>query len=239
MRNPTKARPLQDAAAAAGVAVEVAQLDVTDPTSRERAVADVMTQYGRIDVLINNAGLCAIGAAEVLGEDNLRGQFETNLFGVYALIVAVVPGMRVRRSGRIVNVSSVGAFYTPKFMMGYCASKHALDALSVGMDLELKDFNVRVTSVAPSGFGTALSSNVAPPSVEPLYGNAPRKRYEDWVAALEKRPDISPVVEAIVEAATTPNPRLRYLVKSSSTPPPLEAIVTAKNRFDEDRRSAG
>jgi NAD(P)-dependent dehydrogenase (short-subunit alcohol dehydrogenase family) len=175
----------------------------------------------------------------MLGEADLRNQFETNLFAAYALTVAVLPGMRARRSGRIVNVSSVAAFFAPRYMMAYAAAKHALDALSVEMDLELKDFNIRVTSVAPVGFGTALSSNVPPPPVEPVYGDAPRKCYDDWAALLGKRSDIFPVVDAIVEAATTSNPRLRYLVKASPTPLPFESIVAEKERFDEGRRFAG
>jgi NAD(P)-dependent dehydrogenase (short-subunit alcohol dehydrogenase family) len=238
MRNTAKAGPLRKAAGAAGVDVVVAPLDVTDSSSRARAVAEVVARYGQIDVLINNAGLCSIGASEMLGEDNLRDQFETNVFAVYALTAAVLPGMRARRSGRIVNVSSVAAFFAPKYMMAYAATKHALDALSAEMDLELKEFNVRVTSVAPVGFGTALSSNVPPPPVEPVYGDGPRKSYDDWVALLGKRSDISPVVDAIVDAATTPNPRLRYLVKASPTPLPFESIVMEKERFDEGRRSA-
>jgi len=239
MRDTAKAGPLREAAAAAGVDVAIAPLDVTNPGSRERAVADVVARHGQIDVLINNAGICSIGASELLGEDNLREQFETNVFAVYALTAAVLPHMRARRSGRIVNVSSVAAFFAPKYMMGYAASKHALDALSVEMDLELKDFNVRVTSVAPVGFGTALSSNVPPPPLEPVYGDAPRKSYDDWAALLGRRTDLSPVVDAIVEAATTPNPRQRYLVKASPAPLPFEPIIGEKARFDEGRRSAG
>jgi NAD(P)-dependent dehydrogenase (short-subunit alcohol dehydrogenase family) len=239
MRDTDKAGPLREAARAAGVDVTIAPLDVTDSRSRERAVADVVARYGQIDVLINNAGICSIGASELLGEGNLREQFETNLFAVYALTAAVLPGMRARRSGRIVNVSSVAAFFAPKYMMGYAATKHALDALSAEMDLELKDFNVRVTSVAPVGFGTALASNVPPPAVEPVYGDAPRKCYDDWVALLGKRSDVAPVVDAIVEAATTPNPRLRYLVKASPAPLPFEPIVLEKERLDEGRRSVG
>jgi NAD(P)-dependent dehydrogenase (short-subunit alcohol dehydrogenase family) len=237
MRDTAKAGALREAAAAAGVDVVLAPLDVTDRASREHAVADVLARFGRIDVLINNAGVCSVGAAEDLGEDNLRRQFETNLFAVWALTAAVLPGMRARRAGRIVNVSSVAAFFAPKYMTGYAATKHALDALSVGMDLELKDFNVRVTSVAPVAFGTALSVNVTAPAVQGPYGDAPRKCYDDWAALLAKRGDISPVVDAIVEAATTPEPRLRYLVKASPSPLPFEAIVVEKDRFDEPRRS--
>lgn len=237
MRDTVKAGRLQEAAEAAGVNVDVLALDVTDAGSREYAVAHVIETYGQIDVLINNAGICSIGASEMLGEANLRAQFETNVFAIYALITAVLPGMRARRSGRIVNVSSVAALFAPKYMMAYAATKHALDALSTELDLELKDFNIRVTTVAPVAFGTALSSNVQPPVVEPVYGDAPRKCYDDWASLMRRHTDITPVIDAIVEASTTPNPRQRYLVKASSTPLAFEPIFVEKERFDEGRRS--
>lgn len=239
MRNPDKAGPLRAAAAAALVELEVAQLDVTDSASRDRAVADAIAKHGRIDVLINNAGIYATGAAEELGEADLRAQFETNVFGVFALTMAVLPAMRARKSGRIVNLTSVVSFFTPPFAANYAASKHALDALSIGLDYELRPFNVRVTSVAPGGYGTALAANAAPPRNESAYGDRPARRYEAWKAMLEGAPDLTPVVDAIVKAATTAHPKLRYLVTSAETPPPIGAIVAQKDQFDEARRAAG
>lgn len=234
MRNLAKAEPLRRAAT--GLDLEVLRLDVTDSASRDGAVEAVIAKHGQIDVLINNAGLCSLGAAEILGEDNLRAQFESNVFGAFALIETVLPGMRARRSGRIVNMTSVAAFIAPQFMTGYAASKHALDAITVGMALELKDFNIRVTSVAPTAYGTGLSANTKPPAADTPYGEQPLKRYTEWIATMKGRADISKVIEAIVEAATTPDPKLRYLVTPS--PPPFVAIVDEKNRFDEDRLAA-
>lgn len=239
MRDPDKSAALRAAASAAGVDVEIRQLDVTDTASRERAVAETVTSHGQIDVLINNAGIFSTGAAEELGESDLRAQFETNVFGAFALTMAVLPAMRERGSGRIVNLTSVVSFFAPPFTAGYAASKHALDALSIGLDYELKDFNVRVTSVAPGGFGTALTGNTATPSAETVYGEGPTKRYDTWKAMLEGSPDISPVVEAIVEAATTSDPKLRYLVTSELTPPPIAEIASVKDTFDEARRAGG
>jgi len=239
MRDTAKAGPLRKAAEAAGADVEIASLNVTDADSRQRAVAKIIDTHGQVDVLINNAGICSIGAAELLGEENLRAQFETNVFAVYAMIEAVLPGMRERRSGRIVNVSSVAALFAPRYMMAYAATKHALDALSTELDLELMDFNIRVATVAPVAFGTALSNNVQPPSVEPVYGDAPRKYYDDWAALMSEQADITPVVDAIVEASTAPDPRQRYLVKASPTPLAFEPIFVEKQRFDEGRRKEG
>ena len=236
MRNPDKAGVLRSAADAAGVEVDVVQLDVTDPASRDRAVADVIARDSQIDVLINNAGIYSTGAAEELGEADLREQFETNVFGAFALTMAVLPAMRERRSGRIVNLTSVVSFFAPPFTASYAAAKHALDALSIGLDYELRDFNIRVTSVAPGGFGTALTGKTPRPA-ESAYGEGPMKRYETWKAMLEGSPDITPVVEAIVEAATAPDPKLRYLVTSELTPAPIAEIVSVKDAFDEARRA--
>ena len=238
MRNLEKAGPLRAAAAAAGVEVTVAQLDVTDAASRARAVAETIVAQGQIDVLINNAGIYSTGSTEELGEADLRAQFETNVFGAFALTMAVLPAMRQRKSGRIVNLTSAVSFFAPPFATVYAASKHALDALSIGLDYELKDFNVRVTSVAPGGHGTALSANAGLPLAESVYGARPAERYDAWKSMLEGSPDITPVVEAIVEASTTPDPKLRYLVTSALTPPPIAAIVAEKDGFDTARRES-
>jgi NAD(P)-dependent dehydrogenase (short-subunit alcohol dehydrogenase family) len=235
MRNLDKAEPLRTAAK--GMDMQILRLDVTVPASRDKVISEVLARHGQIDVLINNAGLCSLDASEVLGEGDLRALFETNVFGAFSLIMAVLPAMRARRSGRIVNVTSVASFMAPQFMTGYAATKHALDAISVGMDLELKDFDVRVTSVAPAAYGTSLGENVPPPTVGTPYSDEAIKRYEAFTATMDGRTDISPVVEAIVEAATTADPKQRYLV--TPAPPPFAAIVDEKERFDEARRATG
>ena len=236
MRNPEKAGALR--AAAADVEVEVRPLDVTDASSRERAVSETIAAHGQIDVLINNAGIYSSGALEELGEADLRSQFETNVFGAFEMAMAVLPAMRERRSGRIVNLTSVVSFFSPPYTAGYAASKHALDALSIGLDYELKEFNVRVTSVAPGAYGTDLKENAVVAATESLYGEGPSKRHAIWEAMLDGSPDITPVVEAIVEAATTPEPKLRYLVTSELTPPPIGAIAAIKDEFDTARRES-
>lgn len=215
--------------------LEILRLDVTDRVSRDAVISDVLQKYGHIDVLINNAGVCSLGALEVLGESDLRAQFETNVFGPFSLMMAALPGMRVRRSGRIVNVSSVAAFFAPEFMAHYAATKYAMDALSVGLALELKGFNIQVTAVAPAAYGSALGTNANTPDAGTPYGHAPLSRYEAWITTLQDRTDISPVVEAIVVAATAPDPKLRYLV--APTTPPFANIFEEKQRFDEGRRA--
>lgn len=231
MRNLSKAQALRNLAG--DLPIDVMQLDVTNSISRAAAVAAVTDKYGRIDVLINNAGIFSMGAMETLGEASLRALFETNVVGQYALTCLVLPAMRERRGGRVVNVTSAAAFLARQYMTGYAASKHAMDAISIGMDLELKPFNVRVTSVAPVQYGTDIADNTPPPSESTPYGVEPSKHYHEWKSVAMGRPDISPVINAIVEAATSRQPKQRYLVAPG--PLPIDTIFAEKQRFDEGR----
>jgi NAD(P)-dependent dehydrogenase (short-subunit alcohol dehydrogenase family) len=232
MRDLSKADRLREAAGT--LDIDILQLDITDARSREDAIRAATAKYGGIDVLINNAGIFSMGALEMLGESDLRALFETNVFSTFALTTLVLPSMRERRSGRIVNVTSAGAFVARQFMTGYAASKHAMDAISIGMDIELKPFNIRVTSVAPVQYGTDIGENTPPPSADTPYGIAPANQYSEWKSIMMGRVDLSPVTNAIVEAATAPDPKQRYLVAPG--PLPIDAIFGEKQRFDEGRR---
>ncbi len=209
------------------------ELDIADQASREQAVADASAKYGPIDILINNAGIFYMGAMEVLGEENLRRQFETNVFGTFALTNLIVPTMRERRTGRIVNVTSAGAFLARQYMAGYAATKHAMDAITIGLDLELKPFNIRVCSVAPVQYGTSIADNTALPSSDTPYGDQPAIHYKEWRKTALGRPDYSAVTKAIVDAATSTFPQQRYLIAPG--PLPIDDIFDAKARFDEAR----
>lgn len=231
VRDIAKARPIAESDV--GSKIDVVTLDVTDARSRETAVAGVLARHGRIDVLVNNAGIFTFGPAETLGEASLRELFEANVFGVFAMTMAVLPGMRERRAGRIVNVSSAGAFGVRPFMTGYCASKHALDALTSGMDGELAAFNIRVMSVAPVSYVTNIVRSE--PDGHSPYGDAPLRYFNDFITAMRQRTDFSPVTDAIIEAATAAEPQRRYLVAPPGNP--FEAIVAAKNVLENARRA--
>lgn len=226
VRDPAARRALQHQGPNGGL--EVITLDVTDAKARDTAVRALLDRYGQIDVLINNAGILSFGPLEALGEQDLRAQFETNLFAAVAMMLAVLPGMRSRRSGRIVNVTSVAAFGVRPFMTGYAATKHALDALSLGMDRELRSFDIRVTSVAAIAFATGIGRQE--PDRDTPYGDAPLRLFEQWRDRMSRRTDLTPVVEAIVEAATASSPRGRYLVAPGETM--FDEIFAAKERFD-------
>lgn len=198
------------------------ELDVTDAASRERA----LERIGDVDVLVNNAGVLDVGSWELQDESRLRRVFETNVFGPVALSRAVLPGMRRRGRGRIVNVSAVGAVNPTPFLGAYTASKHALDALSVSLDGEVAPFGIRVCAVLPGPFGTEILQRADDGAEAGPYAEAVR----DYREALGGRladggTDFSPVVDAVLAAATDPEPRRRYLVAGERLTTLLGPIV--------------
>ena len=130
------------------------ELDVTDFAAIPRRIADVERSVGPIDVLVNNAGYGHEGVLEESSIDELRRQFDANVFGPVAMIKAVLPGMRERRRGRIVNVTSMGGFITMPGIGFYCGSKFALEGISEALGKEVAGFGIRVTTLAPGQFRT-------------------------------------------------------------------------------------
>lgn len=129
-------------------------LDVTDFDAIEPVVAAVMQRVGPIDVLVNNAGYGHEGTLEESGLDAMRRQFDVNVFGAVAMTKAVLPSMRERRSGHIVNITSMGGFITMPGIAYYCGSKFALEGISEVLAKEVAGFGVKVTAVAPGSFRT-------------------------------------------------------------------------------------
>ena len=139
--------------------VKLVQLDVREQASIDDAVARVVAEAGRIDALVNNAGQNLIGSVEETAISEIESLFDTNVFGMVRTIRAVLPYMRARRSGRIINVSSVLGFLPAPYMGAYSASKHAAEGLSESLDHELRQFGVRVTLVQPSFTNTSFKMN--------------------------------------------------------------------------------
>ena len=129
-------------------------LDVTDYAAAPRTVADAEAAVGPIDVLVNNAGYGHEGVLEESSIDDLQRQFAANVFGPVAMIQAVLPGMRARRRGHIVNVTSMGGFITMPGIAFYCGSKFALEGISESLGKELAGLGIRVTALAPGQFRT-------------------------------------------------------------------------------------
>ncbi|MEK7951983.1 oxidoreductase [Luteolibacter soli] len=149
-------RAVEDLVALAPNNVLALRLDVTKAEDIREAVAAAVERFGRIDVLVNNAGYSVVGAVEETGEEDLRHIFETMFFGAVAMTQAVLPGMRERGSGTIVQISSVGGFITAPGFGPYCAAKHALEALSEALAAEVQPFGMRVLIVEPGAFRTEL-----------------------------------------------------------------------------------
>jgi NAD(P)-dependent dehydrogenase (short-subunit alcohol dehydrogenase family) len=208
MRNLDKVKPLLDAADAAGVDVETLALDVTDDDSVRQAVDAVLETVGRIDVLVNNAGISHYGTVELMPWDWLREMMETNFFGPVRMIRAVLPSMRAQRSGAIVNISSVsGRIPGFPFVSLYSASKHALGTLSESLAVEVDAFNIRVAIIEPGWFKTNIVANggVILDPASP-YSKLEAAEYATEQAAVDVAADPRIVAAAVVHAATHPGP---------------------------------
>ena len=198
--------------------LEALALDVTDGASIRSAVEAVLARAGRLDALVNNAGYGQYGAAEEVTLDEWRAQFEVNLFGTIAVTQAVLPAMRRARRGTIVNVSSVAGKLAVPFAAPYSASKHALEALSDALRIELGLFGIRVVLVEPgpieTRFGDRARSIVAPLISRPgpyreVYTLA--ERAMDGEFQKGKLP-ADAVARVIVDAIESDRPRTRYPV---------------------------
>jgi NAD(P)-dependent dehydrogenase (short-subunit alcohol dehydrogenase family) len=155
----TARRPeaLRDLVAAHPDQVDAVALDVTDAAAVARVVADVERRYGRIDVLVNNAGRGQVGAAEETTDAELRALFDLHVHGPAALVRAVLPGMRARRSGAIVQMSSFGGQVAYPGFSAYCATKFALEGYSEALAAEVGPLGIRVLVVEPGAFRTSFS----------------------------------------------------------------------------------
>jgi NAD(P)-dependent dehydrogenase (short-subunit alcohol dehydrogenase family) len=147
---------LDDLVAAHPDQLEALRLDVTDTAAAEAAVRDVVARHGRIDVLVNNAGRTHVGAFEETTDDELRELFDLHVLGPAALTRAVLPGMRERRSGAIVQMSSMGGQMSFAGFSAYSGTKFALEGMSEGLADEVREFGIKVLIVEPGAFRTSL-----------------------------------------------------------------------------------
>jgi short-subunit dehydrogenase len=194
------------------------RLDLTDAESIERAVDEVEAMFGRVSILVNNAGYGEFGSLEETPIESARRQFEVNVFGMAQLTQRVLPAMRDAGSGRIVNVSSLAGEFSSPLGGWYHASKFALEAISDSMRAELRPFGIDVTVVQPGPVRTAWHDD-AMQSLEATSGNGPYETMATAVARYHRSTqssaitsDAETVAEVIVEAATAKRPRTRYRV---------------------------
>lgn len=198
-----------------GAAIDVRELDVTKFETMPAFVASVLRDYGRIDVLVNNAGFPVAGFAEDIRLEELRQQFETNFFGAVALTTAVLPAMRRQRSGHIIQVSSIVGLNGAITVSSYAASKHALEGWSETLRLEVKALGIKVVLMEPGAFATDIWTRSAVMGKEVTKPSSPNlQRSLNVRDRISKIPKDDPVIvaRAIAAIAQDPNPRLRYLV---------------------------
>jgi len=230
MRRPESApEGLKALAADKSANVLIAPLDITNAASRGKAIDLAIQRFGRIDVLVNNAGITARGAIEDTPEELWRAIFETNLFGPIELIRLVLPLMRQQGGGRIINVTSVAALLKTPLLSAYGASKHALDTATAALDIETRSFGVRAACLMPGPFKTALPQNSLDRAPSPPYAAINRSFAEKFDAMEAKAPeDLSPVVDAVLAAATDADPAIRYPAGTDAVhilPPILQALA--------------
>jgi short-subunit dehydrogenase len=186
-------------------------LDVTSDESVAQTVADVISRFGRIDVLVNNAGMGSAGATEENSLAADRHVFEVNVFGVLRMTKAALPHMRAQGCGRIINISSIFGFIPAPFMASYGAAKHAIEGYSESVDHEVRQHGIRVLIVEPAGTRTRFDDNtVQPDNPLPVYAVTRRIVGEVVAGAVNDGDDPALVAAAIVAAATDPRPKLRY-----------------------------
>ncbi|WP_431100843.1 oxidoreductase [Roseateles noduli] len=214
-------RSLQKATPIAGV--ELVEMDVRKDASVLAGVLTVIGRAGRVDVLVNNAGVSMIGAVEETMPAEAAALFDTNVLGVLRVSQAVLPHMRERRQGRIINVSSVLGFLPGPYMGLYAASKHAIEGLSESLDHEVRQFGIRVTLVQPSYTKTSLEANS--PHAATLINAYDKERQRvtrSFSTNVNGGGDPATVANTIVDAA--------FGARRMRRPPPGQASLLSKLR---------
>jgi len=217
MRDLGRRERLDQALAASGVGakVDVRQLDVTKFDTIPGFVDGVVHDYGRLDVVVNNAGFAVAGFAEDIKLEELRLQFETNFFGAVAMTKAALPTMRRQHSGHIIQVSSIAGLHGSVTVSSYSASKHALEGWSESLRMEVNALGIKVVLVEPGAFQTDIWTRGAVMGEQATKQTSPNiQRSLRMRSTIEKLPKADPIIVArtIVAIAQDPNPKLRYLV---------------------------
>jgi NAD(P)-dependent dehydrogenase (short-subunit alcohol dehydrogenase family) len=233
MRNLGKGATIKSVAAKEGLPIRVVQLDVTEERSINDAIHSIKSDVGKIDVLVNNAGYGLNGAFEDLAMEEIKAQYETNLFGVIRVTQAVLPIMRKQKSGIIVNISSGAGRFGYPGGSAYVSTKFAIEGLSESMAYELEPFGIRVVLVEPGVIKTNFVNSIvaAKKSQDP---NSPYAQLMQNVATsfqhmIEGGSSTDVVAKVVLEAVTSENPSLRYLAGKD-----METWMEAKTSMSDE-----
>jgi NAD(P)-dependent dehydrogenase (short-subunit alcohol dehydrogenase family) len=190
------------------------QLDVRNVVSIEKAVANIIASSGRLDIVINNAGVGITGPLEEIPTEEIKNNFETNLFGPIEVMKAVLPQMRAQKSGLIINITSIAGYMGLPYRSVYSASKGALELITEGLRMEVKSFGIQITNVAPGDFATNIASGrfhaplIKNSAYEVPYGNTLKMMDEH----VDSGSNPTEMAEAIYHIIQNPNPRIHYKV---------------------------
>ena len=229
MRNLDRAGELRSIVAAEKLPVTVAALDVDDDASVSNAIDKALAENGRIDVLVNNAGVGGGGSVEEVPMAVFRQAMETNFFGALRCIKAVIPGMRERRHGCIVNVTSVAGRMATAAQAPYAASKWAFEALSECLAQEMKSFNVRVAIIEPGVIATPIFGKGRPAPKDSPYQHL-RRLVAMFTASLTRPASPYVVGEQIRQIVEGDSWQLRYPVGPDAAP----ALTWRAHKTDEE-----
>ena len=229
VRSPGNVAELDAAIAADSLPVFVTQLDITDQASVDAAVARVMEEQGRIDVLVNNGGIGAGGPVEELSLEVVRELFETNYIGTTRIIQAVAPHMREQRAGVIVTVTSSAAKIVAGTHAHYSATKWAMECMSEALAIEMAEFNVRVALVQPGVTVTPMWGKGEPPPPDSPYAASTARLGRLFEFGFQNPAMPEDVAAVIEEAITSKNPRFRYPVGEEAI-----EMMAARERVGEE-----
>lgn len=194
--------------------VKLVALEVTDVGSIRKAVEQVIEIEGKIDVLINNAGVGITGALEEIPSEEIKRNFDTNLFGPIEVIKAVLPQMRKQKSGLIINITSIAGYMGLPYRSVYSASKGALELITEALRMEVKQFGIEVTNIAPGDFATNIAQGryhtpvIQGSDYEKSYG----KNLELMNAHVDSGSDPIQMAEAVYRVINTSKPKIHYKV---------------------------
>ncbi|OUM06051.1 short-chain dehydrogenase/reductase [Pseudomonas syringae] len=211
--------------------------DVTNDESVRTLVSTVLAQTGRIDLLVNNAGIGLLGGAEEFSIPQVQALFDVNLFGVIRMTNAVLPSMRQRGEGRIINIGSILGLVPAPYSSHYSAAKHALEGYSESLDHEVRAFNVRVSVIEPAFVRTVFDQNgIEPDSRLKEYDQA-RVGFKALLADVMPTADLPDVVAAVVlKAASDARPKRRYTAGKAARQISMLRRFAPAGLFDKNLR---
>lgn len=193
--------------------IEMLKLDVCDDSSVQACVGKVLSDTGRIDVLVNNAGIALLGAIEESSSSQVQQMFDTNVFGAMRMTRAVLPAMRAARKGRIINMSSITGFLPAAHAGYYASTKYALEGFSDALDHEVRTLGIRSILIEPGFIKTNINANTLEPDTKlPVYDAARKNLAEIFETEFAKAPGPQLVADAVLAAIQNKQPRVRYPV---------------------------